>query len=128
MQNSNMKLHDYELEIEDDIYTLEDMHFYIDRALTFSKGKTYTIFEGDLELKFAIAYAISQIGIEASSLSDTFVKKHALLLNDIITLGESLAKNYFIMSEYSLWSAIKSDLPLLFEQCTQILKDANRVL
>lgn len=103
---------------------LQDMIEAINAAEEFIIGQTFEDFENDQKTIFAVSRAIEIIGEAAKQIPPELCQQYKNIpWKDMAGMRDKMIHHYFGINLKILWNTVKTDLPSLKPQLTQMLKN-----
>jgi len=108
--------------VKDDSYRIQKIKFYCQSITEFTKNESYENFRENDQLNFAISFALSQIGEEATKLTKEFQIKHDHIpWRNIIGIRHRIVHDYSGSNFITLWESATESVPQLLEGINKIL-------
>lgn len=103
---------------------VEDILDGMNKAETFLEGVTYSQFESDFRINFAVVRALEIIGEAAKRLPDELRQRYPdIPWKSMAGMRDHIIHGYDDVDLQIVWAVVKSDIPQIKPQIERIIKD-----
>jgi uncharacterized protein with HEPN domain len=100
---------------------INDIYFSCEKILSYTENYDFSRFMKDLKTIDAVVLNLEIIGEASKNIPITYRNKHKEIpWKIIIGMRNKIAHEYFGVDETVLWETIKSDIPFLFKNISEI--------
>jgi len=101
-----------------------DMYDNAQKALTFVEGMTFSEFEANEQVQYAVVRALELIGEAAKHIPDDVADRYPMIpWRSIRGMRDKLVHAYFGVDLLVVWLTVQEDLPILLTTLAQMQSD-----